>query len=176
MVNQSNLEWPIYIFHNFYKLDSSSSFCIMLKFKVLVLRFSSDIISCLYEVVFLLNVGLLCTCIHLFIFCSFWEATWSAKLQNTDGGICSPLHRHAFCSVVPWYLSLIFYSDWRSPFLSFTDLSRKILRGIALALGSSADAFEGEIAGDAFWVLRIIGYPGASNEKCEDLAQNDIGW
>ncbi|KAG8641194.1 probable 2-oxoglutarate-dependent dioxygenase At3g50210 isoform X2 [Manihot esculenta] len=56
-----------------------------------------------------------------------------------------------------------------------TDLSRKILRGIALALCSSADAFEGEIAGDAFWVLRIIGYPGASNEKSEELAQNDIG-
>lgn len=60
--------------------------------------------------------------------------------------------------------------------LIFTDLSRKILRGIALALCSSADAFEGEIAGDAFWVLRIIGYPGASNEKSEELAQNDIGW
>ncbi|XAR57769.1 Aminocyclopropanecarboxylate oxidase, partial [Bertholletia excelsa] len=40
-----------------------------------------------------------------------------------------------------------------------TELSRKIMRGIALALGASADQFEGKIAGDPFWVLRIIGYP-----------------
>ncbi|EEF29126.1 probable 2-oxoglutarate-dependent dioxygenase At3g50210 isoform X2 [Ricinus communis] len=53
------------------------------------------------------------------------------------------------------------------------DLSRKILRGIALALGESADELEGEIAGDAFWVMRIIGYPGVS--KKQDLAENDIG-
>ncbi|KAL6603200.1 hypothetical protein ACP70R_043561 [Stipagrostis hirtigluma subsp. patula] len=39
------------------------------------------------------------------------------------------------------------------------DLSRKIMRGIALALGGTIDAFEGETAGDAFWVLRLIGYP-----------------
>ncbi|PKI33372.1 hypothetical protein CRG98_046238 [Punica granatum] len=39
------------------------------------------------------------------------------------------------------------------------DLSRKIIRGIALALGGSPEEFEGERAGDPFWVLRIIGYP-----------------
>lgn len=43
------------------------------------------------------------------------------------------------------------------------------MRGIALALGGSADEFEGERAGDPFWVLRIIGYPGVANA-------NDIGW
>ncbi|KAJ6419844.1 hypothetical protein OIU84_029880 [Salix udensis] len=51
-------------------------------------------------------------------------------------------------------------------YISFcTDLSRKIVRGIALALGGSADEFEGERAGDAFWVLRVIGYPGVSQYK-----------
>lgn len=42
------------------------------------------------------------------------------------------------------------------------------MRGIALALGGPADAFEGEIAGDPFWVMRLIGYPEI---KC-----SDIGW
>ncbi|XP_055959842.1 probable 2-oxoglutarate-dependent dioxygenase At3g50210 isoform X2 [Mercurialis annua] len=54
-----------------------------------------------------------------------------------------------------------------------TDLSRKILRGIALALGGAADELEGEIAGDAFWAMRIIGYPGV--KKSQDLTENDIG-
>ncbi|KAH6803913.1 2-oxoglutarate and oxygenase superfamily protein [Perilla frutescens var. frutescens] len=40
-----------------------------------------------------------------------------------------------------------------------TDLCRKILRGMALALGGPVDMFEGNIGGDPFWVLRIIGYP-----------------
>ncbi|XP_037472391.1 probable 2-oxoglutarate-dependent dioxygenase At3g50210, partial [Triticum dicoccoides] len=39
------------------------------------------------------------------------------------------------------------------------NLSRKIMRGIALALGAQLDAFEGGTTGDAFWVLRLIGYP-----------------
>ncbi|KAK3022301.1 hypothetical protein RJ639_046159 [Escallonia herrerae] len=43
-----------------------------------------------------------------------------------------------------------------------TDLSRKIMRGIALALGGSVDELEGKRAGDPFWVFRIIGYPGVS--------------
>ncbi|XP_050205935.1 probable 2-oxoglutarate-dependent dioxygenase At3g50210 isoform X2 [Mercurialis annua] len=54
-----------------------------------------------------------------------------------------------------------------------SDLSRKILRGIALALGGSANELEGDIAGDAFWVFRMIGYPGVSESR--DLAENDIG-
>ncbi|KAI3824144.1 hypothetical protein L1987_05593 [Smallanthus sonchifolius] len=56
-----------------------------------------------------------------------------------------------------------------------TDLSRKIMRGIALALGGSVDEFEGKIAGDPFWVLRIIGYPGATSISDEGLPKNDIG-
>ncbi|XP_057493430.1 probable 2-oxoglutarate-dependent dioxygenase At3g50210 isoform X2 [Actinidia eriantha] len=56
-----------------------------------------------------------------------------------------------------------------------TDLSRKIMLGIALALGASADAFEGEIAGDPFWVLRIIGYPGLSHANGQDRQKNDVG-
>ncbi|KAK2657526.1 hypothetical protein Ddye_010578 [Dipteronia dyeriana] len=45
-----------------------------------------------------------------------------------------------------------------------TDLSRNIMRGIALALGGSPYEFEGERAGDPFWVLRIIGYPGQEHD------------
>ncbi|QDP16878.2 hypothetical protein Tsubulata_018428 [Turnera subulata] len=56
-----------------------------------------------------------------------------------------------------------------------TDLSRKIMRGIALALSGSPDEFEGDITGDAFWVLRIIGYPGLSSTNGHDAPENDIG-
>ncbi|XP_042028828.1 probable 2-oxoglutarate-dependent dioxygenase At3g50210 isoform X1 [Salvia splendens] len=58
-----------------------------------------------------------------------------------------------------------------------TDLSRKILRGIALALGGPLDMFEGNLAGDPFWVLRIIGYPAVSHSSCKQMpdAKNDIG-
>ncbi|KAI5684517.1 hypothetical protein M9H77_05745 [Catharanthus roseus] len=56
-----------------------------------------------------------------------------------------------------------------------TDLSRKIMRGIALALGGSTVEFEGNRAGDPFWVLRIIGYPGVSSENGHDMPKNDIG-
>lgn len=57
-----------------------------------------------------------------------------------------------------------------------TDLSRKIMRGIALALGGSADEMEGEIGGDPFWVFRIIGYPAASISNGHDKAHDDVGW
>ncbi|PHT57034.1 putative 2-oxoglutarate-dependent dioxygenase [Capsicum baccatum] len=56
-----------------------------------------------------------------------------------------------------------------------TDLSRKIMRGIALALGGSADEMEGEIGGDPFWVLRVIGYPAASISNGHDKPENDVG-
>ncbi|KAL3722087.1 hypothetical protein ACJRO7_034444 [Eucalyptus globulus] len=46
-----------------------------------------------------------------------------------------------------------------------TELSRKIMRGIALALGRSPNEFEGQRAGDPFWALHILGYPGASKVK-----------
>ncbi|PHT43026.1 hypothetical protein CQW23_17051 [Capsicum baccatum] len=55
-------------------------------------------------------------------------------------------------------------------------LSRKIMRRIALALGGSTDEMEGEICGDPFWVLRIIGYPAASISNGHDRTQNDVGW
>lgn len=50
------------------------------------------------------------------------------------------------------------------------------MRGIALALGGSTVEFEGNRAGDPFWVLRIIGYPGVSSENGHDMPKNDIGW
>lgn len=46
------------------------------------------------------------------------------------------------------------------------ELARTIMRGIALALGGPKDLFEGERAGDPFWILRVIGYPPISNLSC----------
>jgi len=43
------------------------------------------------------------------------------------------------------------------------------MRGIALALGGSPYEFEGDRAGDPFWVMRIIGYPGG-------VSTDDNGW
>ena len=60
-------------------------------------------------------------------------------------------------------------------FLGLSDLSRKIMRGISLALSGSPYEFEGDIAGDAFWVMRIIGYPGVPLANGPGLI-NDIGW
>lgn len=59
---------------------------------------------------------------------------------------------------------------------AMSELSRKIMRGIALALGGSQDEFEGSRAGDAFWVMRLIGYPGVSLENGQKKPENDIGW
>lgn len=50
------------------------------------------------------------------------------------------------------------------------------MRGIALALGGSPNEFEGERAGDAFWVMRIIGYPVISSVNKPEMPKNDIGW
>lgn len=56
------------------------------------------------------------------------------------------------------------------------DLARKILRGIALGLGCPPDTFEGKIAGDPFWVLRIIGYPAVeSDTEVLDIPDQGIG-
>ncbi|KAK9109276.1 hypothetical protein Sjap_017336 [Stephania japonica] len=56
-----------------------------------------------------------------------------------------------------------------------TDLARKIMRGIALALGGSPDEFEGDIAGEPFWVMRLIGYPGFYGSGGPRIAENHIG-
>ncbi|XP_078157980.1 homoarginine-6-hydroxylase 2-ODD-233-like isoform X1 [Carex rostrata] len=53
------------------------------------------------------------------------------------------------------------------------DLSRKIMRGIALALGGPIDAFEGDCAGDPFWVCRLIGYPVSTD--IPESERSDIG-
>lgn len=58
----------------------------------------------------------------------------------------------------------------------FPDVSRKIMRGIGLALGGSADEMEGKIAGDPFWVLRTIGYPASSILDEHDKANDVVGW
>ncbi|ESW27891.1 hypothetical protein PHAVU_003G241200 [Phaseolus vulgaris] len=56
-----------------------------------------------------------------------------------------------------------------------TDLARKIMRGIALALGGSPDEFEGQRAGDPFWVMRLIGYPCVSSVNGTHVLKHDIG-
>ncbi|KAL6883364.1 hypothetical protein ACP4OV_010778 [Aristida adscensionis] len=53
------------------------------------------------------------------------------------------------------------------------DLSRKIMRGIALALGGPIDAFEGAVAGDAFWAFRLASYPALADIPEEN--HTDIG-
>lgn len=50
------------------------------------------------------------------------------------------------------------------------------MRGIALALGGSPYEFEGERAGNAFWVMRLIGYPGVHSANGSDIPKEDIGW
>ncbi|PHT54835.1 hypothetical protein CQW23_03321, partial [Capsicum baccatum] len=64
---------------------------------------------------------------------------------------------------------------WRSYIDRCTDLSRKIMRRISLALGGTADGMEVEIGCDPFWVVRIIGYPTASILNGHDRIQNDVG-
>ncbi|GAB2282639.1 hypothetical protein Dimus_017177, partial [Dionaea muscipula] len=54
-----------------------------------------------------------------------------------------------------------------------TDLSRKIMQGIALALGGSPNELQGKIAGQPFWVMRLIGYPEIANGH--EKAENDTG-
>ncbi|XP_073309989.1 homoarginine-6-hydroxylase 2-ODD-C23-like [Primulina huaijiensis] len=63
----------------------------------------------------------------------------------------------------------------KSPYDELKDLSRKIMRGIALTLGGSMDEFRGSRAGDPFWVLRIIGYPVGSHPNGQEMPKNDIG-
>jgi cell shape-determining protein MreD len=68
-----------------------------------------------------------------------------------------------------WSLLVVFIMS-----SSIIDLSRKIMRGIALALGAPSDAFEGETAGDPFWYLRLIGYPVSADIPKEQ--RTDTGW
>jgi isopenicillin N synthase-like dioxygenase len=69
-------------------------------------------------------------------------------------------------------LSILLIASTVNHVIFTVDLSRKIMRGIAMALGGKADAFEGEIAGDPFWVLRLIGYPVDIPEE----QRTDTGW
>ena len=61
-------------------------------------------------------------------------------------------------------------------FCFVSDLARNIMHGVALALGGTPYEFEGNRAGDAFWVMRIIGYPGKPSENGQEKPVNDIGW
>ncbi|KAL0913158.1 hypothetical protein M5K25_016597 [Dendrobium thyrsiflorum] len=45
--------------------------------------------------------------------------------------------------------------DWLS--LLVSDLAKKVMRGIALALSGPSDAFDGEITGESSWAMHLIG-------------------
>ena len=70
----------------------------------------------------------------------------------------------------------LFHLTKASYFGLTTELSKKMLRGIALALGGSANDLEGDIAGDPFWVTRFIGYPVISKENDHKEPENGVGW
>ncbi|KAF8410105.1 hypothetical protein HHK36_002627 [Tetracentron sinense] len=78
-------------------------------------------------------------------------------------------------SILSFYLFSLFIIIIINNSWSLTDLSRNIMRGIALALGGSPDEFDGEKAGDPFWVMRLIGYPGATSANGSEMPENDIG-
>lgn len=50
------------------------------------------------------------------------------------------------------------------------------MQGIALALGGPRDLFEGERAGDPFWIFRVIGYPPVRNLSHVGDADGEVGW
>ncbi|XP_021802363.1 probable 2-oxoglutarate-dependent dioxygenase At3g50210 [Prunus avium] len=75
---------------------------------------------------------------------------------------CRPIQPTNFKMLMEEYVSLC------------TELSRNIMRGIALALGGSPYEFEGERAGNAFWVMRLIGYPGVHSANGSDIPK-DVG-
>lgn len=57
------------------------------------------------------------------------------------------------------------------------ELARTIMQGIALALGGPRDLFEGERAGDPFWIFRVIGYPPINISNHDpDTNGLEIGW
>lgn len=82
----------------------------------------------------------------------------------------------------PWQPSFLplftlsYSSRYNFCFLLLSELSRNIMRGIALALGGSPYEFEGERAGNAFWVMRLIGYPGVHSANGSNIPKKDIGW
>ncbi|KAI0510951.1 hypothetical protein KFK09_011562 [Dendrobium nobile] len=55
------------------------------------------------------------------------------------------------------------------------ELARKIMQGIALALGVPPETFEGESAGNSFWVMGIIGYPAHTDYGLPTLVNQDDG-
>ncbi|OVA15883.1 Isopenicillin N synthase [Macleaya cordata] len=93
----------------------------------------------------------------------FKPGMYGALGEALEGSNKWPDLPSTFNSVMEEYISLL------------TDLARNILRGLALALGGLPDEFEGDRAGDPFWVMRIIGYPGISDSKGLEMPENGIG-
>ncbi|KAL9326916.1 hypothetical protein ACSQ67_007561 [Phaseolus vulgaris] len=79
---------------------------------------------------------------------------------------CRPQNPPIFKVLMEEYISLC---------TGMYNLARKIMRGIALALGGSPDEFEGQRAGDPFWVMRLIGYPCVSSVNGTHVLKHDIG-
>uniref|UniRef100_A0ACD6A7K2 Uncharacterized protein n=2 Tax=Avena sativa TaxID=4498 RepID=A0ACD6A7K2_AVESA len=88
---------------------------------------------------------------------------YGALAKPMEGSNLWPDHPPNFDALLENYISLL------------RDLSRKIMRGIALALGAPLDAFEGGTAGDPFWVLRLIGYPVSADIPQEQRTDTGCG-
>uniref|UniRef100_A0A0D3H438 Fe2OG dioxygenase domain-containing protein n=1 Tax=Oryza barthii TaxID=65489 RepID=A0A0D3H438_9ORYZ len=77
-------------------------------------------------------------------------------MQEAIDLIAEKKKRHSIMRLLNLVNMEILPNQWKE---LICDLSRKIMQGIALALGGPVDAFEGRTAGDPFWVCRLIGYP-----------------
>lgn len=94
------------------------------------------------------------------------------ELMDVYIRLCTGMLSKTLSFFILWFCTL---STYKFKFLGLSDLSRKIMRGISLALTGSPEEFEGGRAGDAFWVMRIIGYPGVPTADGPGPT-NDIGW
>jgi len=53
-------------------------------------------------------------------------------------------------------------------------LGKVTMRAVACGLGLDIDAFEDDVAGCAFWILRLISSPGVSEDEASRMADDDV--
>ncbi|XP_061362914.1 probable LRR receptor-like serine/threonine-protein kinase At1g14390 [Gastrolobium bilobum] len=66
--------------------------------------------------------------------------------------------------------------DMEREYASLLRITLSSLNAIAIQATKSTDEFEGQRAGDPFWVMRLVGYPGVSTVNGTNVMKNDIGW